>query len=145
MSLDTGREIASRALKATHPRMSLAATHREAIRSGISKKVVDEVIAQAQDIVDAELAGRSSRERASTWITPSRAAGLLGTTVAWVQEKLETPEGRRLLGFPWYDGRRWRIPLPACHPDSRAAFLAALPADEPLANLVLLPEDDRSQ
>ena len=125
--------------------MSLAATHREAIRSGISKKVVDEVIAQAQDIVDAELAGRSSRERASTWITPSRAAGLLGTTVAWVQEKLETPEGRRLLGFPWYDGRRWRIPLPACHPDSRAAFLAALPADEPLANLVLLPEEDRSQ
>jgi hypothetical protein len=95
--------------------MSLAATRREAIRSGISKKVIGEVIAQARDIVDTELAGASNREQASTWITPSRAAGLLGTSVAWVGERLQTPEGRRLLGFPWYDGRhgggcarRWR-------------------------------------
>ena len=131
--------IADRVMAARYPWKSLAAVEREALkaeeRAGAGE--VRAVVERVAEIVDlAEATPKDSQ--AGAWLSPSQAAESLGVPVSWVLEKLETEEGRRVLGQPWYDGRRWHIPAAACDPHQRGSYLSTLPPSEPSENTALL-------
>ena len=75
----------------------------------------------------------------SRWLTELQVAERLDKSPAAMRECLATVEGRMGLGWPWYDGRRWRIPEPAISPETRAGYMATIPATEPPAHVATLP------
>lgn len=73
------------------------------------------------------------------WLSVEQTAGKLRKSTRTIRDWLETEDGRRRLGWPWFDGREWQIPEPAINPDSRAEYMNRLPADEPRAHRASLP------
>ena len=125
------------ALEARYPRKSLSALLREGKTAGVREALVEEVGTLAKAALDDALRG-DSVAKGVDWLTPSQAAHRLGQTLHWVRSALDSEEGRRALGYPWFDGKRWRIPAPACDPAARSGYLAGLPDQEPAGNLALL-------
>ena len=65
------------------------------------------------------------------WLTVDQVARLTGRTAETVKRRLRTREGRRDLGWAWWDGYQWLIPSPAVDPTRRAGYMASLPEEEP--------------
>jgi hypothetical protein len=74
--------------------------------------------------------------RAEAWLSPEDYARAVGLHLRTVYERLAMWEGRRRLGWPVWDGHRWLIAPAVADPARCAAFLSALPAREPLADLL---------
>ena len=107
------------ALDATHPRLSMAATLREA-RVTLSTEEREAILACATRVLRAAQAER--RE----YLSLAEASQVLGVPVAALRALLETEEGRRLCGYPIMIGDVVRIPAPALRPSERTAFLESL-------------------
>lgn len=135
------QELAERALMRPYPKKSLASYLREGGRAGVRQDLLDEIEGLAVDHLARALAGSTAAQDPHGWLTLTQAAQILGKSLKWVREALETPDGRRVLGFPWFDGQRWRIPRDACCPSTRAQYLARLPETEPGGNIALLKPD----
>lgn len=127
-------QLAEHALTKPHPWISLSALERQALRASVAPSLVSDVLERARDQVRSSLAETAA---SNEWLGIAEAASLLGTSPRWVRERLASPDGGRLLGYPWHDGRRWYIPRPACRPASRAQYLAALPDSEPAEHVAL--------
>ena len=127
--------IADHCMTRTYPWVSLSSFEREALRVGVPASIVSEVLEDAKTVIAEKVA---ESVESSDWLGLTEAASTLGVSISWARDCLESREGRRLLGYPWYDGRRWHIPAPACRPGTRADFLAALPESEPPENIALL-------
>lgn len=125
------------ALEARYPRKSLSALLREGKAAGVREALVNDVGDLAEGAL-AEALREDTLAKGVDWLTPSQAARRLGRPLNWVRSALESEEGRRALGFPWFDRKRWWIPAPACDPSTRSGFLASLPDQEPEGNLALL-------
>jgi len=136
-------ELVGIALEARYPRKSLASLLREASHHGVREPLVEEVGPVAREILEVKLRSAEAGSHGARWLTPSQAAVALGQTLRWVQDALDSPAGRRALGYPWFAGRRWKIPQEACDPATRASYLSALPDSEPEANLALLPNREK--
>lgn len=67
------------------------------------------------------------------------AAAMLGEAPAELLSKLIDPAQRRLYGWPYWSGTAFMLPVLACRAATRAAFLAAIPAAEPLPIAETLP------
>ena len=133
------REVARRARAARYPAKSIAATKREALRAGADEMLVRAVVQGAVDrLTAAEPMAAAEAPDPGGWYTTREAARALEVPLGWIDERLRSPEGRRLLGYPWYDGRRWHIPAPACDAKTRSEWLAGLPDSEPVENVILL-------
>lgn len=125
---------------AKHPLMSLAATlrhraghieeaHRDEIRSAATAALLR---IRSRDVERVPPAAPPIGE----WLMVREAAPRLGTTEETLLERLRKGEHRRRLGWPMWDGYRWWIATAVVDPERRAAFLAAQPAEEPLAELL---------
>jgi hypothetical protein len=73
------------------------------------------------------------------WLSAEQTASMLRKTLRTIRGWLETNDGRRQLGWPWFDGSEWQIPEPALNPASRAEYMDRVPADEPHAHRASLP------
>lgn len=131
-------EIVRRAFERRYPWMSLGAQEREALRGHAPPSLVRDVMSRARKALTALEREKSHRPRAGRWLSMSEAAAAMNVSLSWIKESLRTGVGRRRLGYPWYDGRRWHIPAAACDPRSRATFLSHLPDGEPPENTALL-------
>lgn len=123
----------SHARAARYPLKSLAAMEREARKAGANEEALISVLSTAADVLARENTAATEPPTAQ-WLSPTEAASALGVSLRWVREHLTDEKSRRLLGFPWYDGRRWHIPAAACNHRSRASYLDSLPATEPPEN-----------
>ena len=65
------------------------------------------------------------------WVSVDEASILLDILPSTLLERLKDKEYRRLYGWPYWDGHRWRIALPAIHPSSAANFRSTMPDEEP--------------
>ena len=134
--------IATCAAQAQHPAKSLAAFRRHRGADGLSPELLDALLLMADEEFASLASAQQPREApisTAAWIGVEAAAHQLRTSVETVKEWLRTPEGRRNLGWPWWDGYRWRIPEPALDPAMRAAYMASLPSIEPPAHIASLP------
>jgi hypothetical protein len=134
-------ELATLIADKAQPDMSLGALLRwnaSALDTG-TRSILRE---QALSIVKREQAEQGSTmaepARFGEWLTVTEAAVRLRIREATLLERLRTWEGRRRLGWPQWDGHRWRISSVAVDPADAASHLASLCVREPLAEL--LPE-----
>jgi len=139
---EVARQVAERARGAQQPLKSVASQKREALRLGADPALVETVVGLAREALTLPPVLPPPDQSSGAWLTPIQAAKSLGVSMDWVLQRLKTPEGRRLLGYPWYDGRRWHISSLACEPETRTAFLTELPEYEPPENVSLLPETE---
>lgn len=73
------------------------------------------------------------------WIGAEAAASALNLSMKALTDWLEEVQGRMRLGWPWWDGHRWRIAEPAINPSTRATYMATLPLEEPPLHVATLP------
>ena len=132
------KEVVARALSRRHPRMSLAAQQREALRARVTPSLVQDVLSRARDLLDEQMRDADPLRRSGRWLSTAEAALILGVSASWIRQTLETTLGRRSLGYPWFDGRRWHIPAAACDPMTRSTYLSELPPVEPPENVAHL-------
>lgn len=132
--------VAHRARAARYPLKSIAAVERESIVAGANEDLTRLIIDVARDLLDVEPA-IEQRPPPGTWLTPPEAASALGVPLKWVIDQLNEPAGRRILGYPWCDGRRWHVPAAACDSNTRSSYLSSLPDAEPPENVALLRSD----
>lgn len=133
------RRLAVAASKATYPKKSLAAFRRH--DTGVPH--LDAILTLALDELATIEARGQLREEATPdgrWLGPEAAAAVLQERVATLKDRLRTQEGRRALGWAWWNGARWLIPEPAINPGTRAIYMATLPDMEPAAHVALLPD-----
>lgn len=134
-------EIIRRARGTQYPEKSLAAVRREAKNADVSSELLRLILDDARTRLKANNHRPSSVPvQPAGWLTPAEAASQLSVPLQWVLERLETTEARRLLGYPWFDGRRWHIPAAACDSNTRSLFLSKLPDEEPRENVSLLTD-----
>jgi len=147
-SSDRRREVIERVARAlvanSQPRKSLATTQRHARAASVPADVLDDLAARTLELLarkqeDAATAVTVASPFLGEWCAPREAAEHLRVPLGWISERLATEEGRRSLAWPWFDGARWRIPRAAVDANTRAAFLATLPSEEPLAHRATLP------
>lgn len=136
------REVARAASLRDCPGKSIA----QAIRSAEKAKCPAHLVAllRIQAAEELEVARtRGAVPHAPTpsdnWLTLEQTAVALGRQTRTIREWLETEDGRRRLGWPWFDGRDWKIPEPAINPNARAEYMSRQPADEPRAYRASLP------
>lgn len=133
--------LAADALAApAHPLMSLAATLRSRAK-GLSPELFAVLRERAEIEITTRLATLPGEDSPlalprGEWLTVKEAALVLGITEATLHERLRHQHHRRRLGWPMWDGHRFWIATAAVDPNRRAAFLAAQPAEEPLAELL---------
>jgi hypothetical protein len=129
------KEIASNAMSKRYPKMSIAAQLRRL--SGSPARVT-----RVKEMAEHHLAARLAKCRPAqgieegAWLSLAEAARVLEISAHRLQERLKIARFRRLYGWPWHDGRRWRIAASALAPATRAAFLSSLPSDEPHSDLL---------
>lgn len=135
-------EVARAAASRNSPRKAIALVKRHATDRGASPDIVRQVL----EMADAELTriGEQSSVPVAdpprgVWLTVEATANALNESVARVKERLRTADGRRRLGWPWWDGRAWRIPEPAINPLTRPSYMAVIPVDEPPPHAATLP------
>lgn len=143
----------------SHPDMALAALMRwnvpkamsAARREALQERVREALAARRrEDMHAAETRGRTP-EPGGSWLTVDDVVRdyLTHLRAETLLERLRTWEGRRRLGYPQWDGYRWLISSLAVDPATSAAYLAAQPAHEPIADLLpswceRRPDDDAS-
>lgn len=124
-------------------RKSLALLRRHALAKAVRVDVVDQVIAMAEAEFERLMREATSAGGAEVpavpWFTVEATADALGESVARIRTWLRSVDGRRRLGWPWWDGHQWRIPEPAVNPMTRPAYMATLPDEEPPAHARTLP------
>lgn len=101
------------------------------LRSRITEMAAEEVAVRAQKCVP-----ESASAPTASWLSVKDAAALLGIHATTLESRLRTRDGRRRLGWPQWDGSRWRIAPQAIDPATSAVFLSGLPTAEPLADLL---------
>lgn len=142
------REVARAASLRDCPGKSIAQACRSAVRAECPLPVVATLRAQAAeelDIIRTSGSVAHATMPAGNWLSVEQTAAMLQKMPRTIREWLETEEGRRRLGWPWFDGREWQIPEPAINPDSRAEYMARQPAEEPSAHRASLPFGMRGQ
>ena len=142
------REIARAASLRDCPGKSIAQACRSAVKAECPLPVVATLRAQAAEELEILLAAGALQlapTPAGDWLSVEQTAVMLRKMPRTIREWLETEEGRRRLGWPWFDGREWQIPEPAINPDSRAEYMARQPAEEPSAHRASLPFGMRGQ
>lgn len=147
-SSDRRREVIERVARAlvanSQPRKSLATTLRHARAAKVPGVIMDELRDRMLELLALKQEGAAAAVDVASpslgeWCAPRDAAEHLRVPLGWITERLATEEGRRSLAWPWFDGARWRIPRAAVDANTRAAFLATLPPEEPAAHRATLP------
>lgn len=121
--------LVRKASSASYPRKSMAATLRQ---TGLL--LTDD---ERQAILDAAIRSRDAiagTPAGPDWLTVSDAARRLQLPIADVRVMLDTEQGRRELGWPWYLRGEWRIPGAAVRSSSRAVYMATLPESDPYSS-----------
>jgi hypothetical protein len=136
------REIARAASLRDCPGKSIEQACRSAVKEKCPLPVVAILRSQASeelDIIRTNGAFEYAPTPVGEWLSVEQTAAMLRKMPRTIREWLETVEGRRRLGWPWFDGREWQIPEPAINPDSRAEYMGRQPAEEPGAHRASLP------
>jgi len=125
------------ALKQRKPLMSLAALFRHStvdddVKIRLKRCAAEELRARLADVPSVN---RTS-VRQEGWLGVKEASQWLARDERTVADQLHTVDGRRRLGWPWWDGHAWRIAPAAVDPNRRAAFMESLPASEPTPDLL---------
>jgi hypothetical protein len=135
-------ELAVAASRARYPAKSLASFQRHAVAAGLDSAVLKQLVLLANDEIRTGLHTVPPESPAPTtaWLSVNAAAhALLISPRTLHNDWLRTVDGRRRLGWAWWDGRCWRIPEPAVNAATRAAYMAAIPQHEPAAHVASLP------
>lgn len=129
------------AAQSQYPAMAAAALIRSLRKASVVESkvaarlsaTVTEHFRQARRRADRDARGKSDH-------VPLRAgAAMLGENPADLLAKLIDPAQRRLYGWPYWSGTAFMLPVLACRAATRAAFLAGIPAAEPLPIAETLP------
>jgi hypothetical protein len=114
--------------------------HHTLVAPELWERLEDALRERLADDFEARLAARTATleqvGQAEAWLSPEDYARAVGLHLRTVYERLAMWEGRRRLGWPVWDGHRWLIAPAVADPARCAAFLSALPAREPLADLL---------
>ena len=125
----------------TQPKKALAVTlrHIKAHMTAEVHRLVSNLVSERLDVprlpTPAPVAIPTGR-----WLSLRAAAAVLELHPNSLAERLRTVRYRRLYGWPIWDGHQWRLAAAAIDPATAAACLATLPADEPLAIGLMLPD-----
>ena len=123
------------------PRKSLASFVRSA-KTDVPKRTLDKVWELTIERIDRMVYEAPTPARVPTgiWIDIAEAARILNLQRATLTDRLKQCKYRQLYGWPFWDGHQWWFSSRAVDPATRAEFLATLPAREPIAHVVMLPE-----
>lgn len=133
--------ITDRAAVRSHPLKAAAAllrTHRGS--AGLTEPLETALMARvaAWHRARQREASPISSTPAAEYCGEARAAAILGISEAVLRTQLGDPLRRRAYGYPEWDGSEFRFALAALRPETKHAFIAALPEREPLDEM--LPE-----
>lgn len=133
--------LISYASSARQPAMSAAALLRSQGRAlGLARPVVERLSAMVTEHFREARRRQDREERGKSEHLPLKAAArVLGEEEAVLRAKLIDPRQRRLYGWPYWCGMTFMVPLLACRAETRASYLATLPAVEPAAISETLP------
>lgn len=131
--------LARKAAGTKYPKKSISACLRESSPQDLSKEMREELEEAALERLSSPTPTPSASLSESGWASLEEAAPQLGVTPTTLARRLRSREYRRLYGWPWFDGRSWKIPRPVLYPETRAAFMGILPVAEPQPDL--LPAD----
>ena len=140
--LPIARILALCAAQARYPEKSLSAFRRHRTCDGVEPRHLDEIIRLARDELTSIGQGSVQTEATAPnaeWYSVERTAHALRDSPTTIAGRLRSVAGRRSLGWPWWDGSRWKIPAPAIDPATRAAYMASIPLEEPPAHVAALP------
>lgn len=140
-------EVARAASRSRYPGKSIAQTVRCVQRAGHPPALAMLLGTLAQEelrALDERPVPLPALTPLASWLTVEQTAEMLRKNVRTIRSWLETTEGRRMLGWPFFDGASWQIPEPAINPATRAAYMAEMPIEEPLAHRATLPVGYRS-
>lgn len=141
------RTVALAAARTDYPGKSIAQTVRSVKRAGHPTALAELLGVLAREELHAvNEHGNASPAAAPSapWLTVDQTADMLRKGSRTIREWLADVDGRRQLGWPWYDGATWHIPEPAINPLTRASYLASQPLEEPAAHRATLPPGYRA-
>jgi len=134
------RALATHAASKDQPLKSLAAFERHNLELPHVPRLI-ELAKEELPLVNQDAPPREAPAPSMRWLTVEAVASVLpSTSVKALKQRLRMVEGRRALGWAWWDGYRWLIPEPAIDPLTRAGYMAELPSTEPEAHRRQLPE-----
>ena len=73
---------------------------------------------------------------AGDWYSSAESAARLNIREDTLLRRLDLPENRRRYGYPRWDGFQWWLSSFAIEPETYAAYMATMPAYEPLEELL---------
>lgn len=142
------RAVALAASRADYPGKSIAQTIRSVKRAGHPATLAQLLGVLAREELRVFERGGGTSPAAlpsSPWLSVDQTGEMLNKGSRTIRDWLADVEGRRKLGWPWYDGAAWHIPEPAINPLTRANYLASQPAEEPAAHVASLPAGYRPE
>ncbi len=137
-------EVARKSASKRLPETSAAAYLRHA-RSSLSQKShtrLCDLVREAQSTLSPAIALPRVE---SPYCLPAEAAAILRINTRTLLERLKHRIWRQFYGWACFDGHHWQIPRAAILPETRAAFLAAQPNEEPFAHVLMLPRGAQSE
>lgn len=123
------------------PKKSLASFVRSA-KADVPAQMLDRIHELTIERIDRMVfeTPKPARLPTGTWIDIADAARILNLQRGTLTDRLKQRKYRHLYGWPFWDGHQWWFSSSAVDPATRAEFLATLPAQEPMAHVVMLPE-----